>query len=126
MKYNIIVCLMVRYCVSFYIIPLTPSYYIKGRKEEKMMLKCNKCGITNVKIYRPYGFCRDVESDRCNKCICKEDGYMIPTVLDSEGYAWGLFAIPQKEVDIYLSLPEADESGDIPKWGENGWCGYFE
>lgn len=91
-------------------------------------LKCGKCGIENVRLYRLGGCFFYDEDIRCNKCIREESriGY-VPIRLDTDGSIWGHAAGTQESVDAFYSLPEADMA--YPIWQpermftKEGWGG---
>lgn len=75
---------------------------------EQARLKCGRCGVSGVRLYRPYRFFRDRDDDRCNACIDRDgDPYYVPLIVDVDGRAWGYTSVPASAEYDFFSLPES-------------------
>jgi len=83
--------------------------------------KCGVCGVTGVRLYRPYGEFRRPERDRCNACVTdRQRPWYVPLVVDkSDGLAWGYTSIPDDDYYTWLALPEASDTA--PQWRQCQW-----
>jgi len=77
-------------------------------------VKCGTCGISGVKIYRPYGFCYRLDDNVCNKCLHElpegEKCEHVPTCPGEDGEIWGFTSVPKEVCDAFFELPEADHN----------------
>lgn len=70
-----------------------------------MTHKCNVCGRSGIKLFRPYGEFFREENTRCTQH--KPESWYVPLVEDEQdGSVWGYTSVPDKDIKKWESLPE--------------------
>lgn len=79
----------------------------------ELMYKCGKCGIENVRLYRPTN-CFVPAQYHCNKCAYISGNYS-PLILDPDGLMWNYRDVDPEIMDAWQAMPEAD-TASVLQW----------
>jgi len=89
---------------------------------EKNKVSCGKCGVSDVRLYRPYGNFYRPEDSRCNECLDDDHrGWYVPLILSEDGRPWGYLSVPNSACVAFYKLPEKSQTAPFWDYVGGGW-----
>lgn len=71
-------------------------------------MKCGKCKIKNVRLYRPYGMFYREKDNTCNNCLPEDRLGWVPCVPAEDGSIWGYSSASEEDCLKWYKLPESN------------------
>lgn len=94
--------------------------FSRAVKRGRLFAKCGCCGVTGVRLYRPYGNFYRPEDNRCNAHVTTEQrGWYVPLCLSDMGAPWGFTSVSKSDCERFYAKSEASPSH--PTWTRRGW-----